>query len=317
MPVHAISYTVTVDGTSIYIKSLSFSDGYKTPVTKLQFETDTASILWLGKQVTASLTVGAISGQIFSGYIDDVSYARFPEIYEITASNDLRLAKEHWLVPANLENPWSRSNIAAETLVRDLLAEAGLTNYSGTSSGFTFGTSSPAEFSIMSVLDAVEQINNILAYTLYEDASTIYWKQLFPVPSGAASFTFSTFSSISKTTGTENLRNKVVVFGKDGIRAEASAVSAYLPSGFYQTAIVSSELIGSQSMADQSASYNLQLYNKLTEQLKIDIEGEPRVKARDTVHITYAPLSIDEDWFVYSLQHSFSDTFTTSMILRK
>jgi hypothetical protein len=317
MPVHAISYTVTVDGSSINIKSLSFSDGYKTPVTKLQFETDTASILWLGKQVIASLTVGAISGQIFTGYVDDVSYTRFPGVYEVTASNELRLAKEHWLVPASLDNPWSRSNIAAENLVRDLLAEAGLTNYSGITSGFTFGTSYPAEFSIMSVLDAIEQINTILAYTLYENNATIYWRQIFPVPSGTASFTFTNFISINKTSGTENLRNKVVVFGKDGIRAESSAVSPYLPSGFYQTAIVSSELIDSQSMADQSASYNLQLYNKLTEQLKIDIEGEPRVKARDTVHITYAPLSIDEDWFVYSLQHTFDETFTTSLILRK
>ena len=317
MPIRDISYNITVDGNSKNVSTASFSDAYKTPIAKFQFETNTASIDWLGKAVTASLAVGALDESVFAGFVDDVSYTRLPGTYAVTASNNLRLAKEHWLVPSDLESPWSRSNIAAEDLVQALLSEAGISDYSGASSGFTFGTSSPAEFSLVSVLDAIEQINNILVYSIYMIGSTTYWQRVLPVPSGAPSSTLTDFISISRVTGTDNLRNKIVVFGKDGIKAEASAVSPYLPAGFYQTAIVSSALIDSQSMAQQSADYNLILYNKLTEQLKVDIEGDPRINVRDTVRITYSPLSIDEDWFVYSLQHSFDDTFTTSMVLRK
>lgn len=312
-----IDYDVTVDSSPVKIAGLQFSDGFKNPISKLSFDCDDGASTWLGKPVTATLHIGAVNELIFTGYVDEVVYSRFVDSYEVTCSNVLRLAKEHWIVPNNLESPWSRSNISAENLVRDLLAEAGLTNYSGATSSFTFGTQSPAEFMLMSVMDAIDQINNILAYTIYVEGSTVYWDQIFPVPSGTPVKTLDKFIQIDHVVSTKNLRNKVVVFGKNGIREEASAVSPHLPSGFYQTAIVSSELIDTSSMASQSAAYNLQLYNKLTEQVRVDIEGDPTLKVNDTVRITHAPLGIDSDWFIYSLNHDFSNVFTTTLVLRK
>ena len=314
--IHNIDYTLTVDSVEIDVVSISYSNAYKTPISKINFETNSATIDWLGKAVTLSLTNESDVRQVFSGFVDDVGETRFPDVFEVTCSNILQRARNHWLITNSLDTFWTRSNIAAETLVGDLLAEAGLTNYSGDTSLFTFGTNGDVEFQLLSVMDAIDQINNILAYSIYMDGATIRWSQKFPTPEGSPTITLDKFIAISKTVGTKNLRNKVVVFGKNGIYAEASEVSPYLPTDFYQTAIVSSELIDSQSMANSSVDYNLELYNKLGQELRIDIEGNPNLKVMDTIHITHSPLDIDDDWFVYSVNHTFEETFTTTAILR-
>lgn len=314
--IHTIDYSLTVDGNAIEVTEIGFSDGYKTPVAKLSFQTDDAGVSWLGKEVVCSLTNESNTREIFTGYVEDVNHSRFPEVFEVSCGNILLKARNHWIIQDNIESFWERSNIAAYTLIHDLLAEAGITDYSGDVLGFTFGTSSPVQFNLLAVMDAIDQINNILATTIYMDGSTVRWAQIFPTPSGSPVLTLTEFINISKTVQTRNLRNKVVVFGKDGIHAEASVSSPYLPDGFYQSAIVSSELIDSQSMADASVDYNLELYNKLGQELRIDIEGNPSLKVMDTVHVTHAPLGLDEDWFVYSVAHNYGEVFTTTAMLR-
>jgi hypothetical protein len=119
---------------------------------------------------------------------------------------------------------------------------------------------------------------------------------------------------------TDNLRNKVIVFGLKPIYAEASAASPYLPADFYKTAVVSSELIDTQGMADDSANYNLDLYNKLTENLNLEAEGDYRVRVRDTVSVTepFIP-DAEGDWFVFALSHRLAESsgYTMSMTLSR
>ena len=317
MPIHTIAYDLEVDSTPIEVVSLTYSDGFKVPISKVRFETDEASVDWLGKDVTLSLTNEDDTEEVFVGYVDDVNQSDFINQYEVTCSNILSRARNHWLVTNSLETFWERSGIQAEDLVEDLLNEAGITDYEGQTSMFTFGTQGPVQFQLLSVMDAIDQLNNILAYSIYMDGSTVKWYQKFPTPGDVASQTLSSFIRIAETIETRNLRNKVVVFGKNGIYAEASAVSPYLPTDFYQTAIVSSELIDTKSMASSSADYNLTLYNKLGRQLRVDIEGNPSLKVMDTVHVTHTPLGIDEKWFVYSINHEFGTTFTTTATLRR
>jgi hypothetical protein len=222
-----------------------------------------------------------------------------------------------------LENPWSRSNISAENLVGDLLGEAGITTYSGDTSNFTFGVSNPVEFQIISSWDAIEQICNIIAWRCYAKNGTAYFQNLQPEPSGSPVKNLRTgnighIEHIDYDTSTDDLRNRVVVFGRDGIYAEDSAVSPYLPSGFYKTAIVSSELIDSQSMADDAASYNLALYNRLTESCRVDILGDYSLRARDTINISESFTTVSGDWFIYSCTHRMDeDGYTTSLQLTR
>lgn len=316
--IRELDYLVTVNGLTQEIEGASVDMGYRSSVSTASFTVNSASTDWLGDPVSIYLGYDGNPVQVFQGYINDISWSRMPGTYEISCGDILQRAEKHFIVTNNLDSPWSRRNIAAEDLVGDLLEEAGITNYQGETSGFTFGVSSAVEFNVVSVLDAIGQLNHILFYVIYADfTGKVWWKRVPPEPSGTPVKTLDKFISLSYTYGTKDLRNKVVVFGKTGINAEASASSPYLPADFYQTAIVSSALIDQQSMADSAASYNLDKYNKLTEELKVEIEGDPSLQVRDTVHITDSRTGLDNDWFVYSVKHSFDEVFTTSLYLRR
>ncbi len=312
-----ITYSVTVAGNPVKVTNIEVSEAFKSPVAKASFTTNAVvTDDWLGDSVTIALGYGDDNTTVFVGQIDNIVYTRLPGTYEITCSNILDRAVKYYIVTQSLENPWTRSNIAAEDLVGALLAEAGLTTYNGYASGFTFGVWGEVEFNLLSSMDAINQINNILATNIYAINDTVFWDNTQPVPS-TATHTVELYEKIMYSYGTRDLRNKVVVFGKNGIYAEASAESPYLPGGFYQTAIVSSELIDQQSMADAAAGYNLSLYNKLTEELKVDIEGDASIRVRDTARVISDKLGMDENWFVYSVKHSFNETFITSLIMRR
>lgn len=324
---------VSVGGSSIDPISVEVNEGYKQTCSRCTIEAEDIGSSGLNDVVEVDMGYTTDHDSLFYGFVDEISFSRGQSLYTIEARDPLKLAIEHWLVSTDLENPWSKSNIAAEDLVEDLLGEAQVfsyASYSGDASSFTFGTQNPAEFNLMSSWDAVRTINHILAYHCYYKAGTVYFTRMFPEPAGSKTSSEHVVSSgdsgnllfIDYGKNTDNLRNKVVVFGRDDIYAEAKTSSPYLPSTpntFYKTGIVSSELIDTQSMADDSADYNLDLYNRLTEFVRLDMEGNSNIRARDTVEVTETMSGIDEElWFVYSLSHSISsDGFTTSMSLSK
>lgn len=313
--IRTLDYSITVGGVEQPIISAEFNDNFKTQISKASFVTTAADQSWFGDKVHLALGYDGSVTQLFTGYVDEISYTRLPGTYQVTCSNVLKLAQNHYIIGNSPDEPWTRQNIQAETLIGDLLRDAGISNYVGSASSFTFGTRWPVEFNLISSLDAINQLCNIIAYTVYVVDETVYFARVWPTP-GTPSLTIDRVVSATLVENTRDLRNKVVVFGAPGIRSETSVESPYLPAGFYQTAIVSSELIDTQTMADQSASYNLTLYNKLNREMKITIEGDPDIKVRDTIHLTLSSLNMDEDWFVYGVNHSFAETYTTDLILR-
>lgn len=313
--IRSLDYSITVGGSEVPVISAEFSDNFKTQISKASFVTTAADSSWFGDKVHMALGYDGGVTQLFTGWVDEITYTRMPGTYQVTCSNVLKLAQSHYIIGASPDEPWTRQNIQAEDLVRDLLSEAGISNYVGSASGFTFGTRWPVEFNLLSAMDAINQLCTIIAYSVYVIDETVYFARVWPTP-GTPTCTVNRVVSATLNENTRDLRNKVVVFGAPGIRAETSVESPYLPTGFYQTSIVSSELIDTQSMADQAAAYNLQLYNKLNREMKITIEGNPDIKCRDTVHVELSALSMDEDWFVYGVGHNFADTYTTDLILR-
>jgi len=324
MSISNLYYNVNVGGNIIDVLSLETNEGYKQTTARCSIETN--SVTGVGLNDTVAITIGYEEDHaiLFRGYVDDISESRLPGTYEIACRDVLKLAIEHFIVSTDLENPWSRENIVAENLVRDILLEASISNYSGEVTAFTFGTSCPAEFNLMSSWDGINLICNILAYHCYAEDGTVYFKRIFPVPAAVAEKTFTVgdtgeISYIEYGYNTDNLRNKVVVFGRDGIYAEASVVSPYLPAGFYKTAIVSSDLIDQQSMADAAAQYNLELYNKLTEYAKLSIIGDHTMRCRDTIAVT-EPFTemVAKKWFVYAVTHKIMDNkYTTELNLSR
>lgn len=304
------------------IISVEITEAYKQPAARFRLEVEDVGSFGINDDITITLGYTGDTAQIFEGFIDSVTSTRRPGVYEVAGRDIIKFAIEHWIVTTNLDEPWSRSNISAENLVGDLLAEAGITDYSGSASSFTFGVSNPAEFQLISSWDAVEKICNILAWRCYAENGTVYFTNLLPEPSGSPSAYLrrgdqGQITQIGYETSTDNLRNKVVVFGREGIYAEASAESPYLPEGFYKTAVVSSELIDTQSMADDAATYNLALYNRLTEAVRLDILGDSSIRARQTVNVLEWFTGVEGDWFVYACTHRMDENggFTTQLRL--
>ena len=319
---------VQVDGNPIDVLTVEVTEGYQQVTARSNIETDDISGVSLNDLVTIDIGYDGDHGQIFTGYIDDIDDSRMPGTYQISCRDVLKLAIETWLVSTDIENPWSRSHISAEDLVHDLLAEAMITNYSGAASGFTFGVQNPAEFNMMSVNDAIRTLCHILAYNYWARNGTVYFDRVFPYPDPGDPIDHSmsvgntgNIVVIDYNYSTEELRNRVVVFGAadDDIYAEEKVASPYLPAGFYKTAIVSSEFIDTQSMADASAIYNLALYNKLTESMKIEAEGNYRYRMHDIIGVTepFTGMSGDK-WFLYAVTHRVSDQgYTSSLSLTR
>jgi len=324
MTIENLEITIGGDYSDITnVISVEVNEAYKQACARLTMEVEDTGSYTLNDYITVDMGYEGDSGEVFQGFIDSINSTRRPGVYEVTARDVIKRAIDHWIVTTDLENPWTRRNIQAEDLVRDLLAEAGITGYSGDTSSFTFGVSYPVEFQIISSWDAIEQLSMIIAWRCYAKNGTVYFQNLQPEPSGAPVVNLRVGNAgqiehIDYDTSTDNLRNRVVVFGRDGIYAEASAVSPYLPVDFYKTAIVSSELIDTQSMADDSAAYNLALYNRLTESCRADILGNYVLRARDTVNIAEPFTTVSGDWFIYSCSHRMDEEgYTTALQLTR
>jgi hypothetical protein len=115
----------------------------------------------------------------------------------------------------------------------------------------------------------------------------------------------------------KELRNRVVVYGTTGVFVDARASSPYLPEGFYKTTVVGSTAIDSQNMAEDAASYNLAMLNRLTRRISTRIIGDADLSARNVILVNESRTGINENCYIYSCNHTWSsDGFITSLELR-
>jgi len=286
-------------------------EDFDAATTRCTIETDDARGADVGDLLTVSFGLDTATTK-FHGYIKAITRDRLSARITMHLEDVLCRATEYWFVPEDLDNPWSRSNINAVDLVDDILNECGLSLYDWDSCSFTFATGEKdVELSLTSAWDAIQWICEITGFSVYADTDGhVYFKNISPTPSGSPVDTYTTgdggnILSLEYSRSDDLLRNKVVVFGRPPIKAEASASSPYVPSGFYKTAIISHEMIDTQAMAQATADLNLTRLNRLTEIARVKVIGGD-VHIRDTVRITegFSGLS-NEDFFVRSLTHSF------------
>ena len=299
---------------------------YRTVCRRASITSRNLGGLGIGSTVALDIGYAADHAVLFSGRIRSISVASPRGTYVIEAEDALWQAKEYYFVPADLDDPWSRSNISAEDLVEDILTEAGLTDYVGYATGFTFATGTQdVEIKLVSAWDYISWICEVVGGHVYADtAGQVHFVNLPPVP-GAVDATLTTgegkeivFSDYQKSD--DRARNKVVVFGYGTIKAEASAAPAgyTLPANFYKTAIISHTMIDTEAMAQAAANLNLTALNRLTESVRCDIEGDPNLDCRDTVTVTEAFTGVSGDWFIHECRHAIgADGYKTNMMLTK
>jgi hypothetical protein len=268
----------------------------------------------------------ATQNKVFSGYVKNVVKSQSPTIYEITCANAMVRAVDYFIASSDPDSPYSKKNITAEDVVKDLMAMAGLTNYDGDTSYFTFATTDTGiiEVNLVSSYDYSKFIADLIAWHVYADINgRVHFlkRDPFPQVGDVSSLTLdnSNLTDVSYWRSDRDLRNRVVVYGAADVYATAQAASSYLPVGFYKSVAVGApDVIDNQTMAQMSADYNLVKLNRLTIGGSATIIGDSSIKCRDCVTVNKADIGMTGLWYVYGLEHSFSkDGFKSAMDLRK
>lgn len=283
----------------------------------------------LGNYIKIDLGYDTSHGQIFTGYVTSIEYKVPENTYTITANDDLVRALYYFVVAANPNNLLTYSNISAENLVSNLLGLASLTDTHLHSTGFTFGVNNSFTVNQVSVYDYCRTITDLLALNLWcDEFGVIHLEAIEPYVSGDPAVIAYTWDDTTKTLDftfhedEKNLRNRVVVYGANGISAEA--IDSDSPYFHWKTAIlVATDLLDTQEMVDQTANYNLTLFNRLTKTASGTVVGDYTILPHRyiTVNMHNPPtgdLDYNGKYYIYSVEHRMdSGGYITSMELRK
>lgn len=314
-------YASVTGTTGIQSIDVSASHGAQNAIAVVEASNTSLDI---GRSISIDMGYTDSHGQVFYGYVKNLELKEQSKLYTLTCSDALVRAQDYFIASDNPNAPFSRQNISAENLVRDVLGLAGITSYHADASHFTFALYTPVEVNLTSAYDYSKFIADIIAFSLYADNNgTINFVDRKPYPDGdSSSGTLDEDSMIvvAYSTSDKDLRNRVVVYGAGGLHATASASSPYLPAGFYKTAVVAAPTVfDTQSMAQQAANYNLNLYNRLDYILDITTLGDYNLQPRKCYTVTSPRLDISgELWYLYSVQHTLNKSgYTCTLQLRK
>jgi len=302
--------------------SISLQTGHNQATAVLTV-TSTDTSLDIGDTVEANFGYISNHNRLFSGYVKNIEHSADTGLYTITAQDVMVRAVDFFVVSADPDNPFKRSHISAEDLVKDVLALAQLTSYDYDATSFTFAIRNPAEVNLTSSYDYCKMISDILYWHLYADKDGVcHFIDRKPYPDvgdvSLKTLTDYDITSFTHRISEKDLRNRVVIYGAGSIHAEAHAASPYLPVGYYKTAVCSAAVIDDQTMANMAAAYNLTLLNRLTETVSLNLIGDPDIEARCCVTLNEAILGVTGLWYVYSVSHNWSQGgYTMGLEMRK
>jgi len=302
------------------ITSVTVSESHNTPSSSMIINAITTT-LDIGDSVSATLGYDGNSPSIFSGWVKQIEKSVPDNTYVITCNDEMIKAVDFFIASDTPDTSYKARNISAEDLVEDLLEMAQITSYTHGTTYFTFGITRDVEVNLMSSYDMCKTIADILAYAIWCDsAGTAHFEDRRPYVMGSDT-SFKTVSGIIKIThrvSDRDLRNRMVVYGAEGIYAEAEAESPYLPTGFRKSVIIASPWIDDQDMAQAACDYNLDKLNRLTEEVSIEVIGDPSLHARQVITVSEFHTGISGDWYIYNCEHRWGEGgYTTGLELRK
>ncbi|KKN65313.1 hypothetical protein LCGC14_0482960 [marine sediment metagenome] len=285
--------------------------------------------LGIGDDITFDLGYEGDFGKVFTGYVSNIERGLPEAECLITCHDELFKATEYFIAVDDPGSPLQYSNIKSEDFVEAILNLASITSYfSDIPLEFIWGTNGPVEINLVNTWQLLSDFAGMLAWHLYADRSGVVNyvdRKPYDMGGDSASFTWTTASgyedikSISHIKSVRKLRNRVVVYGKNNLSSTASAVSPYLPAGFYKTAVIATPLLDTTSLTSSAANYNLALYNRLTESLTVEIIGDWNVKPRLFANVTDSFTGTSGMWFIYQVEHQFGQGsgYTQNITLTK
>lgn len=305
-----------------------------------------STTLDIGDEISIDLGFTDDHAVVFTGYIRTVDRQVPDNVYTITAQDKLVQAIDYFIVSQDPEHPYNfGKGISAEALVEEVLNLADLSLFDHDNTNFEFGVNNDVEVNLVSSYDYAKMIADIVTWSIWCDRSgniyfmnrkpfvmkadpgQISWHVDVPVNAGDPWGDERFIDFIYKRSEKE-LRNRVVVYGEGGIKADLKSGLSYdplqdadivvLPDGFYKSVVVSYQFIGTQAIADTTADYNLEKLNRLTIQANATLLGDPSIEARQVITISEAITGIPEtNWYIFGCDHTWSSAgYTTSLDLR-
>ena len=295
----------------------------------------------VGDYIEVKVGFDGSTSTVFKGYVKQINRNIPDNTYDITAHDVMTRAVDYFIVGTNPEKGYVYRNITAHALIQTVLQMAGLSSFDFDNTYFTFGIENDVEVNLVSSYDYSRMISDIIAWKVWATMNgVIKLKNRKPYPMDGASgqpgdvadtpiktITDSSIYKINYGFHERDLRNKMVVYGVENLYKESKkatsldpATGSYrqiLPSGYYKASVLASPLIDDGGFAQKACNYNLALYNKLTYELNMTIEGDPDLESKKTVTISSTKGGVSGDWYIYQLEHSWSSSgYVTNMLLK-
>lgn len=316
-----LSATVT---NTTNLLSITVSDSHTSPTSTAQI-TAVNTTLQIGDSVTIVLGYVGDTFTAFTGFVKEIELKEPEMFYTISCANVMIRAVDFFIASSTPTSPYTWKNIDAEDLIQEVLELSGLTSFNMENTSFTFAVHNPVEVNLTGAFDYARFLSDIIAFNLYADNNGVVQlknRRPYPVPADPSVLTIGEDDVLTASydVSDRDLRNKIIVYGTGNISATASAVSPFLPAGYYRTVVVAAPgVIDTQSMASQSAAYNLDLLNKLTYKLSVSLIGITDIFARSCVTVNLPALGLtSEKFYIYAMEHNWSRTgYVTNLELRQ
>lgn len=302
------------------LETIQVVESHNSPTSTAVVECYNTS-LELGDEIEIYLGYdGGAYDKVFTGHVKLIEYNVNTQAYTITCADILTRAVDYFFAPEDPEKPFERSNISAEALVGDILEECGITNYDYQETYFVIGINgTKVEVKLISAYDAIKSVADLIAWHLWADRDgVVHFRNRKPYimygnsgqPGDIADVDINyqinranlDVIDLKETVSEKNLRNRVIVWGSNGVTATASSPSPHLPPNFYKTVLFSHPIISTAELAQKTANYNLALLNRLTYSLSVTLEGNPSLQSRKTVYVSDP--QINRRYYIYECRHS-------------
>lgn len=323
-----LTYSITGVSAGDLINA-AINESYNTPCRGAVLAVEDTT-LELGDTITINVGYDDSNTKVFYGYVEGIERSTPTHEITITCQDILTKAVNFFIASDDPEEPIEYSNIKSEDYVENILALAEITVFEAdVPQEFIWATDLPAEVNLLTAWSAANEMAQMLAWHIHADRDGKTWftdRRPYIQGGDSADFTWDETAGINVLSlmyrqSTEETRNKVVVYGREGINATASQARGDIlySATYYKTAVIAHPLIQTQSQAQTTADYNLELYNRLTESISLSVEGDPDIEVNKIADITGSTFTtVSGLWFIYQCNHRFGQQgYTTDMVLTK
>lgn len=323
-------------GFNVYSANVSDSHEASTSTAILEVDSEAVSI---GEEIKILMGYDGVNTKVFGGYVKQRERRTPNGLYTLTANGYMVRGTDFYIVSGDPDEPFSRNHIQAEDFVQDVMALAGLTNYTADTTYYKLYTNSPdgIQVNLVTAQEFCKNLASLLTWHLWcDEDGQVHFENRKPyvmdgnsgtpgdhADSPILGYTWTPQSDLDYTymTDEKNLRNRIVVYAGE-ITAIAEEESPYLPDGFYKSVMMGcAGIIDDQYHADLTANYNLNYLHRLTYTLSTTVVGNPLLLPRRVIDVDTQGLNedIDGNWYIYGAQHSFEagQGYTTNMTLKR